>query len=80
MTVAELQIDFFDLTGIKILDYNELGRTEDNIFRHHLMISKIQLFIFVSILTTFESSIILGGSGGSIEIWLEPKTKPPWGN
>jgi len=34
----------------------------------------------VSILTTFESSIIFGGSWGSIENWLEPKTEPPLGN
>jgi hypothetical protein len=28
-------------------------------------------------LTTFESSSILGGSLGSFENWLEPKTEPP---
>jgi len=32
------------------------------------------------ILTTFESSIIFGGSLGSIENSLKPKTKPPSGN
>jgi len=32
---------------------------------------------FGSILTTFESSSIFGSSWGSIENWLEPKTKPP---
>jgi len=32
---------------------------------------------FESILTTFQSSSIFGGSYGSIEKWLEPKTKPP---
>jgi len=31
------------------------------------------------ILTTFELSSILEGSWGSIENWLEPKTKPPSG-
>jgi hypothetical protein len=36
--------------------------------------------IFVLILTTFESSCIIRGSWGSIENWLEPKTKPPLGN
>jgi len=36
--------------------------------------------IFGSILTTFQSSIIFAGSWGSIENWLEPKTKPPTGN
>jgi len=35
------------------------------------------MIIFGSILTTFESSRIFGGSWGSIENWLEPKTKPP---
>jgi len=35
------------------------------------------MIIFGSILTTFESSIIFGGSWGSIEYWLKPKTKPP---
>jgi len=38
------------------------------------------MIIFGSILTTFEFSIICGGSWGSIENWLEPKTKPPSGN
>jgi hypothetical protein len=38
------------------------------------------MIIFGLILTTFELSIILGGSWGSIENWLEPKTKPPSGN
>jgi len=36
--------------------------------------------IFGSILTTFESSSIFRGSWGSIENWLNPKTKPPSGN
>jgi len=35
------------------------------------------MIIFGLILTTLESSIIFGGSKGSIENWLEPKTKPP---
>jgi len=35
------------------------------------------MIIFGSILTTLESSSIFGGSWGSIENWLEPKTKPP---
>jgi len=38
------------------------------------------MIIFGSILTTFESSITFGGSWGSIENWLEPKTEPPSGN
>jgi len=40
----------------------------------------MEIIIFGWILTTFESSIIFGGSWGSIENWLEPKTKPPSGN
>jgi len=31
-------------------------------------------------LTTFESSIIFGGSWSSVENWLEPKTETPSGN
>jgi len=38
------------------------------------------MIIFVSILTTFESSSIFEGSWGRIENWLEPNTKPPLGN
>jgi len=38
------------------------------------------MIIFGLILTTFESSSILGGSWGSIENLLEPKTEPPFGN
>jgi len=38
------------------------------------------MIIFGSNLTTFESSIISGGSWGSIENRLENKTKPPSGN
>jgi len=38
------------------------------------------MIIFGFILTTFESSIISGGSWGSVEIWLEPETKPLSGN
>jgi hypothetical protein len=38
------------------------------------------MIIFGSNLTIFESSIIFGGSWGSIENWLEPKTKPKSGN
>jgi hypothetical protein len=38
------------------------------------------MIIFESILTTFESSIIFGGSCGSIENWIKPKTEPPLGN
>jgi len=34
------------------------------------------MIIFLLILTPF----IFGGSWGSIENWLEPKTKPPSGN
>jgi len=33
--------------------------------------------IFGTILTTFKSGIIFGGSWGSIENRLKPKTKPP---
>jgi len=38
------------------------------------------MIIFGSILTTFELSIIFGGSWGSIENWLKLKTEPPSGN
>jgi len=38
------------------------------------------MIIFGSILTTFDSSSIFGGSWSSIENWLEPKTKPQSGN
>jgi len=38
------------------------------------------MIIFGLILTTFELGIIFGGIWGSIENWLEPKTKPPSGN
>jgi hypothetical protein len=37
------------------------------------------MIIFRLILTTFELSIIFGGSWGSIENWLEPKTEHPSG-
>jgi len=37
------------------------------------------MIIFGLILTTFELSSIFGGSWGSIEDWLEPKTEPPLG-
>ena len=36
-----------------------------------------EMIISESLLTTFELSAILGGSWGSSENWLEPKTKPP---
>jgi len=36
--------------------------------------------ISTSILTTYKPSIVFRGSWGSIENWLEPKTKPPLGN
>jgi hypothetical protein len=35
------------------------------------------MIIFGLILTTFDSSSIFRSSWGSIENWLEPKTKPP---
>jgi len=35
------------------------------------------MVIFGSISNTFESSSIFGGSLGSNENWLEPKTEPP---
>jgi len=35
------------------------------------------MIIFWSILTTYESSTIFGGSWDSIENWFEPKTEPP---
>jgi len=35
------------------------------------------LLIVQSILTSFKQSIIFGGSWGSTENWLEPKTEPP---
>jgi hypothetical protein len=38
------------------------------------------MIIFGLILTTLESSIIFGGSWGSIKNCLEPKTKPPSGH
>jgi len=34
-------------------------------------------YYFWPIMTTFESSKIFGGSWGSIEKWLNPKTRPP---
>jgi hypothetical protein len=37
-------------------------------------------YFFWSILTTFELCIIFGGSWGSIENGLKPKTEPPPGN
>ena len=37
-----------------------------------------EMFIFESILTTFEASVIFSGSQGSSGNWLEPKTKPPF--
>ncbi len=39
-----------------------------------------RLIIFGSIFTTFELSIIFGGSWGCIENWVEPKIKPPLEN
>jgi len=39
-----------------------------------------KVIIFGSILTTFESRSILGGSWGSIENWLKPKTKSTLAN
>jgi len=38
------------------------------------------MIIFGSILITLEPSSIFGGSWGSIENWLEPKTELPSGN
>ncbi len=38
------------------------------------------MIIFGSLLTTFESIIIFGGSWCSIENWLDPKIEPPSGN
>jgi len=38
------------------------------------------MIIFESNLAIFKSSIIFGGSWGSIENWLKPKTEPPSGN
>jgi hypothetical protein len=38
------------------------------------------MIIFGSHLTIFESNSSFGGSLGSIENWLENKTKPPSGN
>jgi len=38
------------------------------------------MIILGLIFTIFKSSIIFGGSWGSIENWLEPKTKPPTRN
>jgi len=34
----------------------------------------------ISNLTSFELRTFFGGSWGSIEEWLEPKTEPPSGN
>jgi len=39
-----------------------------------------EMITFGSILTTYESCSIFGGSWGSIENCLKPKTKPPLGN
>jgi hypothetical protein len=38
------------------------------------------MIIFGLILTTYDSSSIFGGSWGSTEDWLEPKTEPQSGN
>jgi len=38
------------------------------------------MIIFGLILTSFKLSIIFRGTWGSIENWLEPKNKLPWGN
>ncbi len=38
------------------------------------------MIIFGSILITFESSSVFGDNWGSIENWIDPKTKPPSGN
>jgi hypothetical protein len=38
------------------------------------------MITFGLVLTTFELSRMFGRSWGSIENWLEPKTKPPLGN
>jgi len=38
------------------------------------------MIMFGLILTTFELSVIFGGSWGSIENWLEPKIEPSSGN
>ena len=35
-----------------------------------------EMIIFESISTTFEESVIFGGSWGSSKNWLEPYTKP----
>jgi len=43
-----------------------------------IKIIEARLLFFGSILITFESSSIFGGSWGSIKNWLEPKTKPPF--
>ncbi len=40
----------------------------------------IEMIIFGLILTTYDSSSIFGGSWGSTEDWLEPKTEPQSGN
>jgi len=39
-----------------------------------------QVAYFQVDLTSFKPSIILGGSWGSTENWLEPKIEPPLGN
>jgi len=42
--------------------------------------SQSEMIILGSILTNFELSSVFGGSWGSIENWLEPKTEPPLRN
>jgi len=41
---------------------------------------QIEMIIFALILITIELSSMFEGSWGSIENWLEPKTKPPLRN
>ncbi len=44
------------------------------------LVKRSEMIILESIFTTFKSSCVFGGSWGSIEYWLELKTKPPSGN
>jgi len=45
----------------------------------HRLDLRSEMIIFGLILTAFESMCIFGGSWGSAENWLEPKTKPTIG-
>jgi len=53
------------------------GKIEKNIFQQKFKtdLQSVLRIIFESILTTFELSVVLWGSSGSIENRIEPKTQ-----